>query len=168
MSSISGLSKSQRAQARKRVYEAAWLGYSNRSRVHYTQGSQRWEGINKNFNAMQNEYPKYADCSSFATWCLWNGLFIPFRCRDTVNGAGWKAGYTGTMLKHGKEVVHLSNVLVGDCMLYGKKGTTGAHVAIAVGKKSGKVMVISHGSEGGPYFVPYDYRSDRIGWRRYI
>jgi hypothetical protein len=30
------------------------------------------------------------------------------------------------------------------------------------------VMVISHGSEGGPYFLPYNYRSDIQSIRRYI
>lgn len=166
MSSVSGLTKSQRAQARKRAYDAAWLGYSNRTRVHYTQGSQRWEGINKRLDAREGEYPRYADCSSFATWCIWNGLYLPFKCRDTVNGAAWKAGYTGTMLTHGKEVVHRSNVLPGDCVIYG--GGTGKHTAIVIGKRNDQIMVISHGSEGGPWYVPMDYRSDVNCIRRFI
>lgn len=168
MSSVSGLSKAHRAEARRRVYNAAWLGYSHRVRMHYTQGNRRWDGINKDFNAKQGEYPKYADCSSFATWCLWNGLHIPYNVRDTVNGAAWRHGYTGTMLEHGKVVQHLNNVLVGDCVIYGKTGTTGAHTAIVVGKKNGQIMVISHGSEGGPYYLPYNYRKDIMSIRRYI
>lgn len=168
MSSVSGLSKAHRAQARRRVYDAAWLCYSNRAKVHYTQGARRWDGINKGYNARMGQYPKYADCSSFATWCIWNGIHIPFDCRDTVNAANWRAGYTGTMLKHGKEVVHLDNILIGDCAIYGKSGSNGAHTAVAVGKKNGRVMVISHGSEGGPYYVPWNYRSDHMEWRRYI
>jgi hypothetical protein len=168
MASVSGLSKANRARARRKVLRAAMLGFQRREKINYTMGSLRWSGIDRHRNASEGEYPVYADCSAYATWCLWNGLFLPFGVRDTVNGAGWRAGYTGTMLKHGKRVEHQENVLVGDCMLYGRKGTTGAHVAIAVGKRNGKVMVVSHGSQGGPYYVPYDYRSDRMGWRRYI
>jgi len=167
MSSVSGLSKPHRAQARRRVYDAAWLCYSNRARVHYTQGSRRWDGIAKDYNARMGEFPKYADCSSFATWCIWNGIHIPFGCRDTVNGAAWKAGYTGTMLEHGKEVAHRENVLVGDCAIYGS-GEPGKHTAIVIGKKNGQIMVISHGSEAGPFYLPIDYRSDLMVIRRYI
>jgi hypothetical protein len=168
MSSVSGLSKSQRINARSRARDAAWLCYSNRGRVHYTQGARRWDGINKKMNARMGAYPKYADCSSFATWCLWNGLFIPFDCKDTVNGTNWRAGYTGTMLNHGKEVVHIENTLIGDCVIYG--GGTGSHTAMIV--KGGNVvktpMVMSHGSEPGPFYVPYNYRSDINCIRRYI
>jgi hypothetical protein len=42
--------------------------------------------------------------SSFATWCLWNGLALRFGLGDIVNAAGWTAGYTGTMLEHGLPV----------------------------------------------------------------
>ena len=89
---------------------------------------------------------------------VWNGLHLGFGCRDTVNAAAWKAGYTGTMLKHGKRVEHLENALVGDCVIYG--GGTGKHVALVIGKRNGRLMVISHGSQPGPYYLPYDYRSD--------
>lgn len=168
MSSVSGLSTAHRAHARKDVYNAAWLGYSHKASIHYTQGGQRWQGIADTRYANKGQYPNYADCSAFATWCLWNGLYVPYGVRDTVNGAAWKAGYTGTMLHHGKVVQHLSNVLVGDCVIYGVKGTTGEHVAIIVGKKNGVPMVISHGSEAGPFYLPYNYRPDIIEIRRYI
>lgn len=168
MSSVSGLSANNRRIARNRAATAAMLGYRNRGVVHYTQGPLRWSGIDRKLNANQGEFPRNADCSAYATWCLWNGLFLPFRVRDTVNGQAWKAGYTGTMLKHGKRVVHLKNVLRGDCVLYGRPGTTGSHVAIVVGRLNGRVMVVSHGSEGGPYYVPYNYRGDIMSIRRYI
>jgi hypothetical protein len=166
MSSVSGLSKRHRLEARARAANAAWLAYNKRDRVHYTQGARRWDGINKDYNAKLGEYPKYADCSSFCTWCLWNGLYVPFKVRDTVNGAAWKAGFTGTMLEHGKEVVHLENVLRGDCVIYG--GGVGKHTAIIVGVKNGRIMVISHGSEGGPFYLPHDYRSDVNCIRRFV
>jgi cell wall-associated NlpC family hydrolase len=168
MSSVSGLSDAHRAKARRIVKDAAWLTYSGRSRVHYTQGGLRWQGISDTRYSEKNQYPNYADCSAFATWCLWNGLFVPFGVRDTVNGANWRAGYTGTMLKHGKVVEHLSNVKIGDCVLYGQSGTVGKHVAIIIGRRNGKLMVISHGSEPGPYYLRYNYRSDIMCIRRYI
>jgi hypothetical protein len=167
MASVSGLSKSHRRKARELTVQAAKLGFSNRSRVHYTQGGRRWDGINKKFKAWKGQYPKYADCSSYATWCIWNGL-SHYKVRDTVNGLSWRAGYTGTMLKHGKRVKKLSNVLRGDCVIYGAPGSSGAHVAIVIGRRGSTPMVVSHGSEGGPYYVPYNYRRDVMQIRRYI
>jgi hypothetical protein len=72
------------------------------------------------------------------------------------------------MLNHGKRVVHLSNVIRGDCVLYGRPGSTGAHTAIIVGRLKGTPMVVSHGSEAGPFYLPYNYRSDIMSIRRYI
>ncbi len=170
MSSVSGLSKTHRIQARDRAVNAAMLALRHAPEIHYTQGPARWEGIRADLNARLGEYPRNADCSALATWCLWNGLFIPFKVRDTVNGAGWLAGYTGTMLSHGKRVEHLVNVQRADCVIYGRPGSTGAHTAIVVGrrKSDGKIMCVSHGSEGGPYYVAFDYRSDIMQIRRYI
>lgn len=163
MSSVSGLSAPHRIRARDLAVRAAFLTLRHAPTVHYTQGPRRWDGINKDLKAYRNEYPRFADCSAFATWCLWNGL-DHYGVRDTVNGANWKAGYTGTMLSHGKEVKHRSNVLRGDCVLYGPKGSNGEHTAICVG--GGKV--ISHGSEAGPFLLPIDYRRDVMCIRRYI
>jgi|SRR5262245_395363 len=168
MSSVSGLSKTQRIRARDRACQAAWLAYNHKQNVHYTQGPSRWEGIRKHDNARLGEYPSYADCSSFGTWCLWNGLWLGFQIKDTVNGLAWKAGYTGTMLKNGKPVQHLENVLRCDCVIYGKSGSTGAHVAMVVSFKGGVPYVMSHGSEAGPFFVPYNYRKDIMVIRRFI
>jgi hypothetical protein len=165
VASYSGLDKKERLRCRELIANAAWLGYNHRGNVHYTQGSKRWEGINKDLKAHQGEYPRYCDCSSFSTWCLWNGL-DHFHIKDIVNGAAWKAGYTGTMLKHGKPVKHKENFLRGDCVIYG--GGVGKHVAIIVGAKNGVPMVISHGSEGGPYYVRWDYRSDINVVKRYV
>lgn len=163
MSSVSGLSAEHRREARDLAVRAAVLCLSHRDQVHYTQDARRWEGINKELKAYRGQFPKYADCSAFATWCIWNGL-DHFGVRDTVNGQNWRAGYTGTMLSHGKVVQHRDNVLRGDCVLYGRKGTTGEHTAICIGNG----MVISHGSEAGPFKLPIDYRTDVIEIRRYI
>ena|SRR5262245_600491 len=160
------LSAQQRKQARDRAGQAAWLAYNNKANVHYTQGGNRWEGIANKLNARHGKYPNNADCSSFATWCLWNGLYLAFQSSDVVNATSWRSGYTGTMLGNGK-IVKPENALKGDLVLYGK-GHPGAHVAIVVGKKDGVPMVISHGSEAGPFFVPYNYRPDVMSIRRYI
>lgn len=167
MSSVSGLSKFHRTEARGRAVQAALLGFKNALHIHYTQQPSRWEGIAHRKVAREQEYPHNADCSSFVTWCLWNGLYLPYKARDTVNGTNWQAGYTGTMLNHGKRVKELANVQRADCVIYGHH-PTGDHTAIVVGRRDGKIMVVSHGSEGGPYYVRHDYRGDIMQIRRYI
>lgn len=169
MPSVSGLSKLHRIQARDRIVAAATLALHNAPRIHYTQGPKRWEGIDKHLNARMGQYPRNADCSAFATWCIWNGLVLGgYTTRDTVNGANWKAGYTGTMLTHGKQVMHEGNVQRGDCAIYGH-GAPGEHTAIVVGRRAdGTIMVISHGSEAGPFYLPAKYRPDLMQFRRYV
>jgi hypothetical protein len=164
-SSVSGLSDAHRSHARSLAKSAALLGYNHRDLVHYTQSVRRWDGINKDFKAYQGEYPKYADCSAYVTWCLWNGL-DHYGVRDVVNAANWQGGYTGTMLEHGKQVQHQENWLVGDAVIYGSPGSVGRHTAIIVDPDAG--LCISHGSEGGPYLVKWNYRSDVLEIRRYI
>jgi hypothetical protein len=92
---------------------------------------------------------------------------LRFGLGDIVNGAGWNAGYTGTMLDHGMVVRFASNALPGDCVFYGA-GPPGKHVAVVVKMVGGVPMVISHGSEPGPYYLAYNYRSDVLQIRRYI
>lgn len=143
------------------------LGHQHASEIHYTQdAAPRWEGMSKRLNARRGAFPKHADCSSFVTWCLFNGLELGFGVGDVVNGTGWTGGYTGTMRSHGLRVQHAANLLRGDVVHYGPG--TGAHCTIVVGKQGGVPMVVSHGSEGGPYYVRYDYRDDVAEFRRYI
>jgi hypothetical protein len=154
MAATSGLSRSDRLLCRDRVVAAALLAYHNAGGVHYTQGSRRWDGIKLDRRAVRGQFPAHSDCSSFATWCLWNGLYLRFHIRDIVNGHDWKAGYTGTMRDHGKRVGNIPHDLLrGDCVFYP------GHVAIVVGRKNGVPMVVSHGSEGGPYNCRYNYRN---------
>jgi hypothetical protein len=168
MASVSGLTATHRIQARDRIVAAAMLALRNRDKINYTQGAARWEGINKKLNARLGQYPRNADCSAFATWCIWNGLMLGFGVRDTVNGADWKAGYTGTMMSHGKKVAHEANVQRGDCAIYGH-GAPGEHTAIVVGRRAdGTIMVVSHGSQAGPFYLPAHYRSDLMGFWRYV
>lgn len=159
-SNPSKLKPRQRRNARRLAANAALLALRNAPAVHYTQGARRWEGIDQGDKAWRGRFPNYADCSSFYTWCIWNGL-SHYGVRDVVNGQKWRAGYTGTMLQHGVEVDHL---IVGDAVIYGPRGSTGRHVALYIGGG----FVISHGSEGGPYKVPVNYRADIQSKRRYI
>jgi hypothetical protein len=146
------------------------LVYNHRSQIRYVHpthpdGMDRWEGIHKNRNARRGEFGKHSDCSSFATWCLWNALFLGFNLGDVVNGEGWTMGWTGTMRTHGLPVQHEANLLRGDCVHYGPG--QGDHVTIVVGRVGGVPMVVSHGSDSCPCYVRFDYRSV-WGFRRYI
>lgn len=157
--SVSGLSKDHARTAVNMTLQAAVLAYHHAPVIHYTQGSQRWQGIDLGKKAWRGEFPTEADCSSFGTWCLWNGL-DHFHHSDTVNGQKWQAGYTGTMLNHGQRV---TKPLPGDLIIYGNRWP-GEHVAVYTGGG----LVVSHGSEGGPYLLPWHYRSDILSIRRYI
>lgn len=163
MSSVSGLSPAHRITARDMTVQAAFLGLHHAAALHYTEGASRWQGIARDLKAWRGQYPTEADCSAFATWCLWNGL-DHFHVRDTVNGLGWRGGYTGTMVRHGKQVLRESNVLRGDLALYGNPFGSSGHVAVCIG--GGKV--ISFGSEAGPFLLSMHYRPDLHQVRRYI
>jgi hypothetical protein len=168
MPSVSGLSRDQRVRCRDRVVQAAKLGLANKEQVHYTEDLDlRWDGIRNHCNAAHGQFPVHADCSAFATWCLWNGLHLRHGLDDIVNGESWNAGYTGSMLQHGRGVRLPANALRGDCVFYGS-GWPGAHVAVVIHIFDGVPMVISHGSEPGPYYLPYNYRPDVYQLRRYI
>lgn len=151
MSSVSGLSWAHRKKARKLTLDAARLGVAHEPEIHYTQGALRWTGIDHNLKAFKGEYPVYADCSAFTTWCLWNGL-DHYAVRDTVNGTGWTSGFTGTQKTHGKRIRLRVNWRTGDLVHYGPG--SGEHVAIYIGHG----LVVSHGSEGGPMVLPAAYR----------
>jgi hypothetical protein len=176
----SGLGLLHRIRARDRAVQAATLALNRAAEIHYTEDTaaqiaaqggvrRRWDGIRLHRNARLGQFPTFADCSSFATWCLWNGLHLAFDLGDNVNGGRWTGGYTGSMLDHGLVVDDADHLQRGDCVLYGVPGTVGKHTAMFVGRKSdGTLMVISHGQESGPHFINYDYRSDIMGFRRYI
>jgi hypothetical protein len=164
MASASGLGPGSRLRARERAVQAALLTLHH-APLHYEMNDpiKRWEGIRKRRNSARGEFPKVADCSSFLTWCLWNALFLKFGLGDIVNGQGWKAGYTGTMLSHGVRVQHVANVLRADLVHYDNP----AHVTMVVDKPGGVPHVVGWGSEGGPFYTKYNYRTvSQI--RRYI
>lgn len=171
MSGISGLQPSDRRFARKITTQAALVGLHNAKNLHYTQGHARWSGITRREIGALGEFPPDADCSAFVTWCLWNSLAVVFGLNDIVNDDRWQGGFTGTMATHGREVQHLHNVIRGDAVLYGKQFPYD-HTAIVVGhhlvNKASRPLVVSHGSEAGPFLLDYAYRPDVAQIRRYI
>lgn len=158
--SVSGLSHAHAKKAVDLTLQAAVLGLHHASVIHYTQGDLRWQGIDRARIASNGGYPNWADCSAYATWCLWNGLHVHLGHTDTVNGQRWQAGYTGTLMEHGQRV---SSLIPGDLVIYGS-GFPGEHVAVYTGGG----LVVSHGSEAGPLLLPVHYRSDALQYRRYI
>ena len=162
MSSVSGLSAAHRVRARDLAVAAALLSVRHAPAIHYTQGGLRWQGIDRELKAYRGEYPNYGDCSAMATWWLWNGL-DHYGVRDVVNMQNWNWGYTGTQLRCGKRVVHKWNWRRCYLFSYGA-GWPDKHVAMYIG--GGKV--VSHGSEAGPFILPWNYRGDLMEVRRYI
>lgn len=157
--SISGLSPEHRIVARSMAVEAALLSYHHALQVHYSQGSHRWDGITHHLKAWRGQFPTLVDCSSSVEWWVWNGL-DHFGVRDTMSGLGWRGGWTGTLFDHGARVRTAAQLIRADYVLYGDPfGGTG-HTALVVGRRKvdNKPMVISHGSEDGPKYLPYDYR----------
>ena len=80
--------------------------------------------------------------------------------------AAWQAGFTGTQIQHGRKIT-AGEMLAGDLVFYAGRGSTPTHVAICVGRKGDRAMVVSHGSESGPLYVPWNYRRV-VQVRRYI
>jgi hypothetical protein len=170
----SGLGPHDQQRARQMVVQACALLLAHPADVHYTmdrpaelaaQGGKprRWDGINLGLRAWRGEYPHYGDCSSTFTWLVWQGLGH-FGLADHVNGERWRGGYTGTLLDHGRPVHDVGKVKIGDALIYGPRGSDGEHVALGLGGG----WVLSHGSEGGPYRLRWNYRGDLMAIRRYI
>jgi cell wall-associated NlpC family hydrolase len=139
--------------ARERAVRAAMLAVKHRDQIVYTQKAARWNGIQHGFRAYKGEYPKAADCSSFVTWCLWDALGGPKAGADIVNGAGWRAGFTGTQCSRGR-VVSQAQMRPGDLLFYRNSAGQIGHVAMYLG--DGKA--VSHGSDPGPQIVKPNYR----------
>ena len=155
----SGLGREHARSATNMALQAAVLGYHHRASIHYTEGAQRWSGISGYKKAWRGQYPPFADCSAYVTWCLWNGL-DHFHVRDIVNRCAWRAGFTGTMLEHGRRV---DSPFPGCAVIYGTR-YPGEHTAIYTGGG----LVVSHGSEPGPLLLPWRYRGDVLSIRSYI
>ena len=136
---------------RHAVVAAALLAYNKRDQIHYTEDmKRRMEGVVKRIKPPN--VPSVGDCSSMVTW-----YYFAAGAPDP-NGAGYNgSGFTGT-LDRGR-TVSIDQSQPGDYVLYGTAHPW-AHVALFVGEKQGQHMVVSHGSEGGPYYLPWNYRKD--------
>lgn len=167
---VSGLSDEHAAHARGLIVRSSRLMIKHKGIIHYSQEANRMVGIAEELTVTKNEFPRTCDCSSTNKWQLWDAIGRPYHVRDLTIGStshDWLrgGGWTGSMYKHGKRVVHDENLKIGDLIFYGDQGGgVPEHVAIYVGGR----MVFSHGSEGGPYILDMDYRNDRRMSRRYI
>src|SRR4051812_7074846 len=146
---------------RDRVVRAAMLGLHHAAEIHYTQDARRWDGIRYGRRVQLGDFPRWADCSSFVTWCWWDALGGPSAGPDILNGQAWQAGYTGTLMAHGTRV-SLTEALPGDLVFYGPR--PGNHVPVGVARD----RVVSPGSEGGPSLLSPGYRRDLSEVRRYF
>jgi hypothetical protein len=139
--------------ARERAVRAAMLAYQQRDAIRYSQHHDaRWDGIRNGRRADDGKFPRWADASSFVTWCLWDALGGPHAGPDIVNGLNWTTGYTGTMLEHGHEVP-LASAQPGDLVLMGHSRRDINHVTIVVAPG----RVLAHGHPTGPLLLPIDY-----------
>jgi cell wall-associated NlpC family hydrolase len=129
---------------RQKIVATAMHGVANRYGIHYTQSSLRMMGVR--YRIKPPGYPRYEDCSSFATWCYWvAGVNDP-------NGLGYNGfGFTGTLAANGTRI-STAQMRPGDLIFYGSYPHS--HVTIYVG--SGRC--VSHGNESGPSLLHYAYR----------
>jgi hypothetical protein len=137
------------------LYEVKRAGY-----IHYSQGTRRMEMITHRMRppAAGPDQQFYTDCSAFDTWLRWL-----YGCPDP-NGLGYNGyGFTGTMIQHGT-VVSFNELQPCDLVFYGHPVS---HVAMVVYRRDGRVWIVSHGSEDGPYLLPMLYRADINHCRRY-
>ena len=147
--------------SRAKVVHAAkkLLAYQKQTgRVHYTMDSRRMTIVRHKLRPPFNSVI-FEDCSSSVTAYYWiAGAADP-------NGLDYNGlGYTGTLCQHGEEV-DLADARPGDLLFYGS-GAPWSHVTIVVGGPRGR-EAISHGSEGGPRLLPFNYRT--VGQaRRYL
>ena len=146
------------------VVAAARLALEQRGRMTYsgpgtTHIPKRWQGIAERL--LPPACPTYADCSSLASWCLW--VAREHGAADPSENS-WSWGTTYSMIGHGRPLT-VSTALPGSLVFYNSPST---HVAIVVERLQGVPMVCSFGSQGGPYYARYDYRSDTSAVRDYI
>jgi cell wall-associated NlpC family hydrolase len=145
------------AQVAEHCRRVALAGVRARADIHYTQKwPERWWGIQHACTGKNQ--PRFADCSAYTTWIFWwcRKYLRGSAGEDIVNGQDWKAGYTGTQLQYGR--THKQGVgawYPGRTLVFYGKPTV-SHVAIYVGDG----MVVSHGSESGPNYVRWNYRTD--------
>jgi hypothetical protein len=134
---------------RRKIAAAAHCGYVNRDEVHYTQeAGTRMDGILQ--QRRPPDFPRFADCSSFAIWCYWAaGAPDP-------NASGYSGGWSGSLNQKGQETDEAG---VGDIAFYGTSRSNINHVTVCVGNG----RCVSHGQESGPTLLPLDYERGSAG-----
>lgn len=134
---------------RRKIAAAAHCGYVNREQVHYTQeAGTRMEGILQ--ERRPPEFPRWADCSSFAIWCYWAaGAPDP-------NGTGFNGGWSGSLIQKGRDTGRAG---VGDIAFYGTSRSNINHVTVCVGNG----RCVSHGQESGPMLYSLNYNRGSLG-----
>lgn len=162
---VSGLSDEHASHARALISKSAHVMVTHKNEIRYSQGSDRWVGIQLKMSITDGRFPKTCDCSSAAQWMLWDALARPYGVHDLVSHSHWAYGYTGSQYRNGKAVIKDRNLKIGDFIFYGDQGGgIPEHVAVYVGGG----MVFSNGSMAGPYILRLDYRKDRRMARRFI
>ena len=162
------------------VVKLALYSAVHEDREDYTQGPQRWDGIDNSRD--YPEQPHHADCSAHTgTWLTWAARRHVRGSAgvDVINGQSWKRGYTGTMIEHGAR--HRSTTSTTKWhpgrthVFYADHGSTPTHTAVFVGdvwleagtRYNGKILtkrkyarkvVISHGRTAGPEAWTFNYR----------
>jgi hypothetical protein len=92
MARISGLSDEHAAHARKVILKDVKNMLAHKRAVHYSQRSDRWEGIDHRCTHLKGTYPKHCDCSSTTTWMLWDAIARTLWCsgpRQRGQLEGW-------------------------------------------------------------------------------
>jgi cell wall-associated NlpC family hydrolase len=130
---------------RRKIAHAAHVGVKNKDEVHYDDhAGVRWEGITD--ERRPPDFPRTADCSSFAIWCYWAaGAPDP-------NGNDYHGGYSGSLVQKGTEVDR-ADAMMGDIAFYGTSRSGINHVTVYVGNG----RCVSQGQESGPSLYNLDY-----------
>jgi cell wall-associated NlpC family hydrolase len=150
-----------RPSARQIVVSAALCALAKRGSLVYSGRNRatvrrRWQGIDEGI--APPEVPRYADCSSLATWCLWLARDLG---AEDPSGGDWSPGSTVSMERLGREV-ELEHARPGSLFFYAND-RTGGHVAIMVERVRNTPFLVSFGFEGGPSYLRYDYRLRLLG-----
>jgi cell wall-associated NlpC family hydrolase len=147
--------------ARRLVADAALSVLARRRELVYSGPNRRtvgrrWQGIAEQL--LPPDGPRYADCSSLATWCLW--VAREHGARDPSQ-RDWAPGSTATMVGNGTSV-GVDEAQPGALFFYA--ADSGArHVAIMAERVRGVPFVVSFGGEEGLAYLPWDYRRRRSG-----
>lgn len=133
-----------RMDVRDAIVRWARWGVANKARFIYTEAACRMADEHR---PVPSSGPITCDCSAFFTYCYcWANAPDP-------NGLNYDgAGYTGTLLAHGRVIGPLE-AMPGDAIVYGPG--SGWHVAMIVDVTPNPLgfLTVSHGQQGDPSLV---------------